>query len=89
MARVCFGDHFAKHAPACDIDVEASTVGEALSAAFHQFPILKGYVLDDVGRVRQHVMVFVDDRFLADRVSQKDPISPTSEVFVMQALSGG
>ena len=71
------------------MEVEASTVGEALSAAFDQFPVLKGYVLDDAGRVRQHVMVFVDDRFLADRASQQDRVSATSEIFVMQALSGG
>ncbi len=89
MARVCFGDHFTKHVPACDMKVDASTVAEALSAAFDQFPILRGYVLDDAGRVRQHVMVFVDDRFLTDRARQQDPISPTSEIFVMQALSGG
>jgi hypothetical protein len=34
-------------------------------------------------------MIFVDDRPLADRQRLSDPLRPDSQVFVMQALSGG
>ena len=65
------------------------TVGAALDAVFAEQPELRGYVLDDQGHVRQHVMIFVNDAPLKDRVALADRLTPTSEIYVMQALSGG
>ena len=45
--------------------------------------------LDDQGGVRKHVMIFVDNRPLVDRDCLSDALTPASEVYVMQALSGG
>jgi hypothetical protein len=56
---------------------------------FEEQPELRGYVLDDQGRVRQHVVIFVNDRPLTDRNRLTDPVLPTSEIHVLQALSGG
>ena len=89
MARVVFTSHLRKHLPSDPVDVAGRSVGEALEAVFADQPELRGYVLDDQGRVRQHVMIFVDDAPLADRVRLSDPLKPASEVYVMQALSGG
>lgn len=74
-------------APSCC--VEASTVAEALNAVFAQRPALRGYVLDDQGSVRQHVVIFVDGDALKDRRGLSDALRADSEIFVMQALSGG
>ncbi len=52
-------------------------------------PRLRGYLLDEHGRVRPHVTVFVGDRPLVDRVTLTDEVGPDSEIFVLQALSGG
>ncbi len=89
MARVVFTAHLRKHLPSDPADVTGRSVGEALDAVFRRQPELRGYVLDDQGRVRQHVMIFVDDAPLADRVRLSDPLKPASEIYVMQALSGG
>jgi hypothetical protein len=35
------------------------------------------------------MMVFVDGRQIADRERLSDPVGPHSELYVMQALSGG
>ena len=51
--------------------------------------MLRGYVLDDQGHLRRHVQVFVDAAMVADRAGLSDPVGDASEVFVMQALSGG
>jgi sulfur carrier protein ThiS len=56
---------------------------------FAQYPTLRGYVLDDQQAVRQHVVVFVDGTAIRDRRMQSDVVRPKSEIFVMQALSGG
>jgi hypothetical protein len=74
-------------APVCQVD--GATVREALNAVFMQHPTLRGYVLDDQGSVRQHVVVFVDGTAITDRCQQANAVLPDSEIFVMQALSGG
>jgi hypothetical protein len=39
--------------------------------------------------VRHHIAIFVDGQLLRDRIHLTDAVSPSSEVYVMQALSGG
>ncbi len=74
-------------APVCRVD--GVTVREALHAVFDQHPTLRSYVLNDQGAVRQHVVVFVDGTAISDRQRLADAVLPESEIFVMQALSGG
>jgi sulfur carrier protein ThiS len=64
-------------------------VAEVLEAVFGHQPELRGYLLDDQGRVRQHVMIFVNGSVLTDRERLSDPVTETSEIYIMQALSGG
>ena len=47
------------------------------------------YVCDELGRLRRHVNIFVEDVSIGDRQRLSDPVAPTSRVFIMQALSGG
>jgi hypothetical protein len=71
------------------MSVDAGTVGEALSHVFAEHPALRGYVLDEQGAVRHHVVIFVGGRAIADRGKLTDPVSSDSEIYVFQALSGG
>lgn len=89
MSRVEFTPNLARqtHAPTCE--VSGSTVAEALNEVFLQVPALRSYVLDDQGAVRTHVVIFVDGTAIRDRARLSDALRPDSEVFVMQALSGG
>lgn len=89
MPQVFFTPHLRKHLPCDRAKVPGTTVAEALTAVFAEQPLLRGYILDDLGRVRQHVIIFVDNRPLADRDRLSDAVAPTSEIYVMQALSGG
>jgi len=89
MPRVHFTPNLAQHIDAPSQQVEGSTVGEALQAVFDENPRLRGYVLDDQGRMRKHVAVFVDGEMIRDRLLLTDPVREDSELFVMQALSGG
>jgi hypothetical protein len=60
-----------------------------LDGVFAANPRLRGYVLDDQGALRRHMMVFVDGQQIEDRERLSDPVRPVSEIYVMQALSGG
>ena len=47
-------------------------------------------MLDEQGAVRKHMVIFLDGIALKDRVHLSDPVlREDSEIFVMQALSGG
>jgi len=47
------------------------------------------YVCDELGRLRQHVNIFIEQELIADRRDLRDPVGPSSRVFILQALSGG
>ena len=89
MPRVAFTPHLQRFLDAPPHRVEGTTVRAALDAVFAHNPRLRGYVLDDAGRVRQHVSVFVGDVSLVDRVTLSDAVGDDTEIVVLQALSGG
>lgn len=89
MPVVEFTPNLARQTTTAVCEVCATTVAEALTAVFAQLPALRGYILDDQGEVRHHVVIFVDGATVRDRRKLSDPLRPDSEVFVMQALSGG
>lgn len=89
MPVVTFTQNLQRHLAAPAREVAGGTVREALDEVFRANPRLRGYVLDDQGRLRQHVVVFVDGELIEDRSRLTDPVHPASELFVMQALSGG
>ena len=64
-------------------------MGEALAAVFARSPTLRGYIVDDQGALRRHVVVFVGGEAVRDRVRLSDAVAPDAEIAVMQALSGG
>ena len=89
MARVSFTPHLVKHLDAPPQRVSAATLGEALEAVFRDNPRLRGYVFDDQNCIRQHVAIFINDRLVTARNDLSLSIDAESEIYVMQALSGG
>ena len=89
MPKIVFTPHLKLHLDCPDTVVDGGSLRETLENVFATNPKLQGYVLDDQGRMRQHVVVFIDGRVVQDRVKLSDTVSPESEVYVMQALSGG
>lgn len=89
MPRVSFTPHLQRYLDAPPADVPGATVRAALDAVFAANPRLRGYVVDEHGRVRQHVTIYVGDTPLADRVGLTDAVDGPTEIFVLQALSGG
>ena len=89
MVTVRFTPNLARHVECVDATVPGDTVREALERVFTDNPRLRGYVLDDQGVLRKHMVVFLDGLAISDRQGLSDPINGESEIFVMQALSGG
>ena len=89
MPTVAFTENIQRHVDCPTIQVEGGTVAEALEAVFRDNPKARGYILDDRGVVRKHMVIFVDGDGLKDREKLSDAVQPESEIYVMQALSGG
>jgi len=89
MPVVSFTQNLQRHLAVPPVGVVAGTVWEALEQVFLQNPQVRSYVLDDQGRLRKHVVIFVDNDLIEDRVRLTDTVRPSSEILVMQALSGG
>ena len=89
VATVHFTANLKRHVDCPTATVEAATVGEALAAVFENNPRPRGYVVDEQGAVRKHMNVFVDGQQIRDRAGLRDAVTPTSEIYVIQALSGG
>jgi molybdopterin converting factor small subunit len=89
MATVSFTPALRRflHVPAAR--VEAATVGAALAAVFAECPALRSYILDDQGSLRRHVNVYTDGQAVRDRTGLSDPVRPDSDIYVLQALTGG
>lgn len=89
MPRVTFTANLQRHLDAPSLEVEGARVGEVLAGVFARKPLLRSYIVDDQGRLRRHVNVFVNSVMVADRTGLSDAVAPDDEVYVFQALSGG
>ena len=89
MARVSFTANLQRHLSCPDQTVPGSTVQAVLDQVFATEPNLRSYILDDQGRLRKHVAIYINGDRIADRITLTDPVADADEVFVFQALSGG
>jgi molybdopterin converting factor small subunit len=65
--------------------VEGETVAELLRALERAQPELAGWILDERGRVRRHINVFV----AGESGTEDTPVAPGDAVDVLPAISGG
>ncbi|MCZ6652054.1 MAG: MoaD/ThiS family protein [Planctomycetota bacterium] len=89
MASVAFTENIQRHVRCPAFEVGGGTVREVLESVFVDNERVRGYILDDQGGLRRHMIIFIDGRAIRDRENLTDPVPDTAEVFVMQALSGG
>lgn len=89
MARVAFTQNLERHVACPTVTAEGATLREVLGRVFADNPRLQGYVVDERGVLRKHMVVFIDGRQVEDREHLSDAVSAASEIYVMQALSGG
>ena len=89
MAKVFFTANLRRHVECSSMDAAGATVAEVLAQVFAIHDRLGHYVLDDQRALRKHMTILVDGQRIRDLDKLTDSVNPTSEVWVMQALSGG
>jgi MoaD family protein len=68
------------------VDAEGGTVDTVLADIDRRYPGFRFRVVDEQGRLRPHVRVFVNGDLTRDLAA---PLGDGDEVTLMQALSGG
>jgi sulfur-carrier protein len=89
MPTVRFTSNIQRHVACPTRDVRGATLREVLDDYFASNARARGYVLDEQGRLRQHMAAFVDGRQVHDRERLSDPVGAGAVVDILQALSGG
>src|SRR6266496_3633810 len=67
------------------LEIDGSTVGEVIDRLERKYPRLKGWVMDERGKVRQHIAIFVN----GERTEPEAPVTAADTVHVLPAISGG
>lgn len=68
------------------VESDGDTVDSLLSDLDRHFPGIRFRIVDEQGRLRQHMKVFVNQDSVRDLAT---PLSAADDVTIMQALSGG
>lgn len=72
-----------------ELSFDVTNVADVVRALDEVAPGVGFYICDELGRLRKHVNVFVDEEMVCDRTSLRDLLTERSRVFIAQALSGG
>jgi molybdopterin synthase sulfur carrier subunit len=72
-----------------ELPAKGNTLREILDEVEASYPRARSYLLDEQGSLRGHVNIFIDGTMITDRAGLSDPFSKDSEIYIMQALSGG
>ncbi len=67
------------------LELEGGTVVDVLHALEAAHPAVAGWVLDERGRIREHVNVFVN----GDQGREESTVGPVDCVHVLPAITGG
>ena len=89
MARVTFTTNLRRHVDCPIVEAEGQTVREVLDIVFASNDRLRSYVLDDQAALRKHMTILVDGQRLRDLEKLSDTVTPTTQIYILQALSGG
>jgi molybdopterin synthase sulfur carrier subunit len=68
-----------------ELTIDGASVGDVLRELERAHPRITGWVLDEHGRIRRHVNVFVN----GERTGEDAPLSATDRVHVLPSITGG
>ena len=90
MAVIKFTRHLNRYYPSLGpVNIDQPTLRGVLDDVNKQFPGIIDYILDEQGNIRNHVHVFIGKEAIQDRSNTDIKVDKDSDIYVMQALSGG
>ena len=74
---------------ASKIEVKATTIEETIQSLATDFPDLQKHLLDDRGKIRTFLNIFVGDEDIRDLNNEKTHIGAHTVVSIVPAIAGG
>lgn len=71
------------------VEVNGSTVAEALAELQRRFPGIQERLLDEKGEVRRFVNVYVNEEDIRFLQNQQTPLKDGDEISIIPAIAGG
>ena len=71
---------------AAEVQAEGTTIAELLDDLDARNPGSRFRMIDEQDGIRPHIRIFVNRERIADL---RDPLAPSDDIVIMQALSGG
>ena len=71
------------------LEVSATTVGEALEALSVRYPGVRDRVITERGEVREYVNIFVGDENIRDSGGLATPVRDGCEIMIVPSVAGG
>ena len=71
---------------ASEVDGHGVTVDDVLRDLDARYPGLRFRIVDETGKLRPHIMIFIETRRIA---SLEDPVDPSAELVIVPSISGG
>lgn len=90
MPHVAFTSHLQAFFPSLrEGEMAGKTVREVIDELERRHPGLASYIVDETGRLRRHVNIFIGEEPIRDRMRLGDALRAEDRVLILQALSGG
>lgn len=71
------------------VEVDAATIGDAISELQTRYPGIKERLLDDSGAVRRFVNVYVNEEDIRFLENQQTRLKDGDEISIIPAIAGG
>lgn len=71
------------------LDISAGTVQEAVAHLSDRYPEIKKHLLEDSGRIRSFLNLFVGEDDIRDLENENTALAPHSVLSIIPAIAGG
>ena len=71
------------------LNIDANNVNGVVGELTHNFPELKKHLLDEQGRLRTFVNVFVGDDDIRNLQQEQTPVKDDTVISIVPAIAGG
>jgi len=72
-----------------EIEISATSLGEALPALWTLYPGMRDRVMTEQGQIREHINIFVGDEDIRYSGGLRSALGASSEIWIVPAISGG
>ena len=71
------------------VEVDAATIGDAISELQNRYPGIKDRLLDENGSIRRFVNVYVNEEDIRFLQNQQTTLKEGDEISIIPAIAGG